>query len=265
MTTAPVTPTQLVGAALADVDRLKKALGTVRTAQVFSKEVRGHLKAVSLAWFENYRSAIVSVINVDLSPVDTGYKSLLASAERASSTTKVRKAVKTLRLHLIHLQTNVVSTPGRNAIADTAPSFTSIPDPAMRQVLTKRWLECVACLNAGAPLAATVMMGGLLESLFLARVNREPNKKVVFTSASAPKDAKSGSPLTLKDWTLKDYISVAHELGWITQAAREVSQILRDYRNYIHPHKELVHQLSLTVPDAKMFWEVSKTIAVQLA
>ena len=113
-------------------------------------------------------------------------------------------------------------------------------------------------------MAATVMMGGLLESLFLARVNREPNKKPVFTASSAPKDSKSGSPLTLRDWTLNDYIAVAHELGWITQASREVSQVLRDYRNYIHPQKELAHQLSLSIPDAKMFWEVSKAIAVQL-
>jgi hypothetical protein len=134
----------------------------------------------------------------------------------------------------------------------------------MQEVLTRRWQECVACLAASAPLAAVVMMGGLLESLFLARVNREPNKKSVFTASSAPKDPKTGMPLGLRDWTLRDYIAVSHELGWIPQSVRDVSQVLRDYRNYIHPQKELAHQLALTVSDARMFWDVSKAIAVRL-
>lgn len=258
-------PSRLVGSALADLDRLRKSLASVRAAQLFAIEPRGHVKAVALSWFDNYRAMIVSNSSADLAAVDGGYKDLLSASERASSTSKVRRVVKALRANLVSLQTTIVSSPAvRRGANNAAPSFGAIPDPHMRQVLTRRWLECVACLDAGAPLAATVMMGGLLESLFLARVNREPNKKVVFTAATAPKDASSGNPLSLKDWTLNDYIAVAHELKWITQAAREVSQVVRDYRNYIHPQKELAHQLSLSVPDARMFWEVSKAIAVQL-
>ena len=37
---------------------------------------------------------------------------------------------------------------------------------------------------------ATVMMGGLLESLFLARVNREPSQAAVFSSKAAPKGSQ---------------------------------------------------------------------------
>ncbi len=119
--------------------------------------------------------------------------------------------------------------------------------------------------TAGAPLAATVMMGGLLESLFLARVNREPDKAAIFTAKSAPVDAKSQNPLPLREWTLKDYIGVAHELRWIPQSAKDVSEIVRDYRNYIHPQKELAHQIALTIADAGLFWQVSKAIATHLA
>jgi hypothetical protein len=134
----------------------------------------------------------------------------------------------------------------------------------MRQVLARRWQECVTCLGAGAPLAATVMMGGLLESLFLARITREPNKQPIFTAKAAPKEPKTQQALSLREWTLGDYIAVAHELRWIPQSVKDVSEVVRDYRNYIHPQKELTHQITLTVGDARMFWEVSKAISSHL-
>ena len=36
----------------------------------------------------------------------------------------------------------------------------------MRGILGRRWEECRKCIAADAPLAAVVMMGGLLEALF---------------------------------------------------------------------------------------------------
>src|SRR5207248_10885167 len=78
------------------------------------------------------------------------------------------------------------------------------------------------------------------------------------------KDKRTGNPLPLKDWTLKDYIDVAHELRWITQSARDVGGVLRDYRNYIHPQKELSHGITLVPDDAVVLWEVAKSISKQL-
>jgi hypothetical protein len=39
---------------------------------------------------------------------------------------------------------------------------------------------------------------------------------------------------------------------------------MRDYRNYIHPQKELSYGIVLEVGDAQMLWEVARSIAVQL-
>jgi hypothetical protein len=108
------------------------------------------------------------------------------------------------------------------------------------------------------------MMGGMLESLFLARVNREPNQAAVFTASAAPKDRKTQQAKSLKDWGLSDYIAVAHELRWISRAANDVSGVLREYRNYIHPQKELSTQATLSTHDAQMFWLVVKELAARL-
>ena len=119
-------------------------------------------------------------------------------------------------------------------------------------------------MNGGANLAATVMMGGLLEALLLARVNLETDKKPIFTAKAAPKDKTTGKSHALKDWALKDYIDVAHELTWITKSAKDIGEVLRDYRNYIHPHKEHSHKVKLNSSDGLIFWGVTKSIATQV-
>jgi hypothetical protein len=41
-------------------------------------------------------------------------------------------------------------------------------------------------------------------------------------------------------------------------------EVLRDYRNYIHPYKQARHNLHLDSEDARLFWESVKGIARQL-
>jgi hypothetical protein len=84
----------------------------------------------------------------------------------------------------------------------------------------------------------------------------------VHTAKAAPKD--KGKTLPLKDWALKNFIDVAHELNWITTTAKDIGVVLRDYRNYIHPQKELSHGVSLTPGDAEMLWNVAKSMIVQI-
>jgi hypothetical protein len=108
------------------------------------------------------------------------------------------------------------------------------------------------------------MMGGLVEALLLARVHREPNKSPIFGAKMAPQDKASSKTLPLQDWTLRHYIDVAHELGWISRSAKDVSDVLRDYRNYIHPYKQVSHGIVIGDNDARLLWEVAKGIARQL-
>jgi hypothetical protein len=254
-----------VGSAISDIKKLRAVLANIRTPQVGSADACSHVKAVAFAWFQTYKPALSAAGAFDTGVMDGIYQQLLILAEKKPSTGKLRDLTKDLLSHLVKLQSSFLAAPVLPThTSDAPPSFSAVPDLVMRQVLTRRWNECATCLAAGAPLAATVMMGGLLESLFLARVNREPNKQAVFTASAAPKDSKTQQPLTLRDWGLRDYIAVAHELKWIPQSVRDVSQVVRDYRNYIHPQKELSHQVALTIDDARMFWHVSKAIALHL-
>src|SRR5579875_2125580 len=68
----------------------------------------------------------------------------------------------------------------------------------MQMILAKRWRESSVRVKSDAPLAATVMMGRLLEGLLLAKINQLASKSSVFNAAAIPKDAKTGKATTAK-------------------------------------------------------------------
>lgn len=249
--------------AIMEAERIRSLTRKKRLPQVRGSE-RDVIRATALKWIQVYRPKLVAILPLaDLQAVDTLYQWVIEASHRNAARSRYVRTLREIHESLVHLRSgNVVELAG--ATADTPPDFSRlISDAAMQAVLQKRWAECVACISHGAPLAATVMIGGLLEGLLLAKVNRESNKASVFTATASPKD-RQNNPLPLKEWTLQDYIGVAHELKWITVAARDVGAVLRDYRNYIHPQKELSHGVSLTTQDAVVLWEIGKTISRQL-
>jgi hypothetical protein len=254
-------------AAIKETVRLETVLKDGRPrVQVTLTDERTLSKATALAWFENHKELVVSALSEgETALVDEAYKAILVSSERAGARTKYLSLLKGIKKELIRLRADcAVLRPTQVATVDKTPDFAPlISDPAMQGILIVRWGECTKCLEADVSLAATVMMGGLLEALLLARINRETDKKPIYTAKAAPKDySKKVKPLS--EWMLKDYIDVVHELGWISVSAKDVGAVLRDYRNYIHPQKQLSHGVHLKPDDAKLFWEVSKSIARQV-
>lgn len=259
--------------ALKEIDLIIAALDTVRKAiakrtakQISSREEKDHLNAIASAWFRTHKPSIQTAhAGVDTSSIDDEFQSVLDGSGRNPTRQLVLSSIRNAKSKLKNLRPVVGSSPPSvQHTADNPPDFSSlIADSNMREILRERWLECRKCLSAEAPLAACVMMGGLLEALLLSRVNAISDKKNVFGAKHAPKD-KSGKTRQLKEWTLKAYLDVAHELGWITQSAKSVGDVIRDYRNYVHPQKQLTSSLRLSKQDADILWEIVKAIARQI-
>jgi len=254
--------------ALAELDRLRRALKKNSSQiQVRSVEERDLAKSTVLTWFKNHRVSVVAHLGDSyLTDTDAAYKAILEASARHGTRAKYLDGLAALRANLVSLRTECLSPRPTKAAGtpDQPPDFSPlIADAAMQQILLARWDECLRCLGAGASLAATVMMGGLLEALLLARINRESNKAPIFTAKSAPQD-KQGVAKSLGEWTLQNYIAVLYELKWISVSAKDVGSVLRDYRNYVHPFKQLSHGIHLTPDDAKLLWEISKTITRQV-
>jgi len=255
---------QAVEAAIQEMDRLLSNLYKGRTAQVRSSDERLMLKATALTWFKTHKSKILGICDIGLlDKVDTVFENLHRYSERAILRSKLKRECKEARVLLVDVRAAAMKAGGMPIAKanDKALDFSPlISDPKMQEILERRWAECIVCIKSGAPLSATVMMGGLVEGLLLARVNTETDKSPIFTANTAPRDA-AGKTLPLKEWMLKNFLDVAHELGWISNSAKDVGTVLREYRNYIHPQKEFTHGVNLEPNDARMFWDVCKNIS----
>ena len=247
--------------AITEVERLRTQLRRSKQRQVRAVSERSLIKATAQAWFNNHKPASRGL---DLNAVDELYGYVLSCADRNTTREHYVSKLALLKKQLIALRDQLLRAPPAATGSIAAPDFAPlVTDPRMRQILEGRWTETQRCLGAHAHLAATVMMGGLLEALLLARVHRMPSPGDAFKTKACPKD-KAGKPVPLQQWTLADYIDVAHELGWIARSARDVSAVMRDYRNYVHPYKELSHGVTVLKVDTDLMWAVLGQLVTQI-
>lgn len=256
-----------VEAAINEVTKARHAVTREKSKQVFSRVEIDHLKSVAFAWFQTHRPVIGShPSQPNLSDVDLAYRTVMDSTGKHASRTTYADALRDAKHALVETRgfvaANFHAAPvaTANVTTDAPPNFAPLAaDPNMQLILQRRWDEVQRCLASKSNLAATVMMGGLLESLLLARIISSPDKSAVFKAKLAPRD-KAGKTLTLPEWKLVHMVEVAHELAWITKSAKDVGNVLRDFRNYIHPHKEYTDGVYISDEDARMFWEVTKSV-----
>ena len=135
------------------------------------------------------------------------------------------------------------------------PNIQSLPvEYAVSEVIKSRLEEARLCLGAGAYLSVIFQCGSILEAVLLGAAQKEPEK--FNRSRSSPKRHDKTKPL--HEWTLSEYIDVAHDVGILKPDVHKFSHGLRDFRNYIHPYEQMQ---SGFVPDeytAKVCFQVLK-------
>ena len=245
-----------------------------RISKVKSRQVRGvddiaTLKAIAQTWFHTHRPVVIAnAPSVDLSVVDTCFTEILNATTKHAAKTTYLNPLKDVKNALIAVRTEALVAPVTATTISTddlAPDFSPLAgNLQMRDILTRRWHECAKCVKADAHLAGIVMMGGLLEALFVARANKMSDKTPLTSAANSPKDKVTGKTTNYQDWMLDSYIKVGFELKWITESAKDVADKLKEYRNFIHPAKELRYGVTLGLNDSSMFWQVTKALARQL-
>jgi hypothetical protein len=245
------------------VTRLRQALARTKAPQIRNSEERMLMKATAHAWFQSQRSPLLALAAEPVfQGIDKAFAALLENSDQNTTRTKCLDLLKQLRNDIVKLRSAAVLRAA--APSPPKPEFGKlIADTGMLRILERRWEETLLCIDAGAHLAATVMMGALLEAILLARINHLKDKAPVFTSAAAPRDP-AGKTKSLKEWGLKNYLDVANELNWIRHSAKDVGEVLRDYRNYVHPEKEHSHGIAIDGNDTGMFLTIFCSIAEQV-
>lgn len=103
--------------------------------------------------------------------------------------------------------------------------------------LERLWDEAATCHAAGTSLATVFTLGSLLEGALQAKCQ-----------AAGVSDAAGMS--------LSQLIDLATERGWLHQTRSRFGDVLRNYRNYVHPDKALREGHTIDQGAASICWQV---------
>jgi len=260
---------EAIDAAIDEVTKARKRVSALKTKQVTTVDAVASLKATAMTWFHTHKPIVVAAApSLDLAAVDQHYTTVLNSTAKHAAKQTYLDALRNAKVALVAARSAALVAPVAAPVANTddlAPDFSPLAgNQEMRDILTRRWHECAKCVKADAHLAAIVMMGGMLEALFVARANKLTDKSPLTNAANAPTDKGTGKPTNYNKWMLDSYIKVGCELNWITESAKDVADKLKEYRNFVHPQKELRYGVTLGFNDSSMFWQVTKALTRQL-
>jgi hypothetical protein len=121
--------------------------------------------------------------------------------------------------------------------------FPYLTDPDLRAIVERDYIELnVRLFPAGAWKSTVIMAGSILESILFDVLSDA--KRVAATNASSKgAKARGGVPIDITvdpdAWKLVHLIDVAVDTNVLPSArADTIDQVLRDYRNFVHPQKE---------------------------
>jgi hypothetical protein len=128
-----------------------------------------------------------------------------------------------------------------------------VQDSNLTDILVKRWEEANLNFQYGAYLSTIFMLGSILEGVLLAKVQQTPIQ--ANQSSQSPKD-KTGKVLPFDQWKFVELIKVSHDCGWLGKDVQDFSNVLRDYRNLIHPREQRSKGIYPDKGTCKVSWEV---------
>ena len=116
-------------------------------------------------------------------------------------------------------------------------SFAFVNDPDLRTIVERDYRELsLILLPGGGWKSVVVMSGSILEAILYDQLTKDMQTQSQATASSAapPKDIAKGG------WGLHELIRVALDLKMLpADRVNSIDQILRDYRNFVHPKKEI--------------------------
>ncbi len=117
--------------------------------------------------------------------------------------------------------------------------FPFLSDPDLRPIVERDYAELVVKLYpSGAWKSSVIMAGSILEAVLFDRL-ADPawNPQAV----ASPKALRAnGTPIPMDDWKLEKLIDISVDIQLLPKdPANTIHQVLRDYRNFVHPKKEI--------------------------
>ncbi len=139
------------------------------------------------------------------------------------------------------LDTTLGSFGGQGSWLNTK-QFPFISNSDLRQIIERDYRSLIIeLIPSGAWKSAVVMAGSILEAILYDQLTKD-SAQVARAMASPKAPTRNGTvkSLTNDEWVLANLVEVSADLGILPQArADAIDQVLRDYRNFVHPRKEI--------------------------
>jgi hypothetical protein len=151
---------------------------------------------------------------------------------------------------------DILAKYGGNGSRAVVRSFDFVQDIDLRQIIERDYRELrLNVYPSGAWKSTVILAGSILEALLFDRLTTDPLIRTrAEASAEAPRDrSRSVKDLAAGEWKLQNLIDVAVDINVLpAERAKSFDQVLRDYRNFVHPKKEIRAQHQCTEAEAMM-------------
>ena len=143
------------------------------------------------------------------------------------------------------------------------PNIDRLPiDAHAIPIVESRLVEARTALSAGAYLSVVFLCGSVLEAVLLGAAQKDPAK---FNKASSSPRNPDGTVRRFHEWSLAQFIDTACEIDLLKPDVKKFGHGLRDFRNYIHPYKQMVSGFTPDQHTAKVSFHVLKAALASVA
>lgn len=136
--------------------------------------------------------------------------------------------------------------------------FDSIQDKDVRELLLRDMQECVIAIATGQAKSATIMAGSIIEALLYTKI-----KEKGIVSYSIQRNTQSKN-VKLENMALAELLFVAEQEKMVSNNSIHLSHYVRDYRNFIHPAKEIRSKDTVSQENIRVMWLTLKRMIDEL-
>lgn len=137
----------------------------------------------------------------------------------------------------------------------------SIQDSEMCIILQRDIWECAIAVVAKQDKMATIMSGSIIEALLMLKLKEQGIQKYDISPISKGKKAQN---YPVNEMGLNELLYVADQKGILNKNSYHLGHYIRDYRNVVHPAKELRMSEKVSHENVLTMWSILKRLVSDL-
>ncbi len=124
--------------------------------------------------------------------------------------------------------------------------FDFISNDSLKELLAMDWAEVQEVHKVKGRKSCVILCGGVLEGMLLDVLQRVEEQ-----AGEGYQELKRGNKKNI-EWSLYNLVEVARKLGYLEENTVSLSHVLREWRNLVHPAKQLRDQQAITDEQANI-------------